>query len=52
MELYFYSDNKHIKNVIQNIVWKNEVRNISTKKVPKGKALEIIKNSINKLALP
>ena len=52
MELYFYSDNKHIKNVIQNIDWKNEVRNISTKKVPKGKALEIIKKSINNLALP
>ena len=52
MELYFYSDNEHIKNIIQTIDWKNEVHNISTKKVPKGKALEIIKKSVNKLALP
>ena len=52
MELYFYSDNEYIKNVIKTIDWKGEVCNISTKKLPKGKALEIIKKSINNLALP
>ena len=47
IELYFYSDNEHIKNIIQTIDWKNEVHNISTKRVPKGKALEIIQSKLN-----
>ena len=48
MELYFYSDNGYIKNVIKTIDWKDEVCNISTKKIPKGKALEIIQEALKR----
>ena len=42
MELYFYSEDKNIQNVVTNINWKDEIKSISGCKIPKGKALEII----------
>lgn len=46
MELYFYSEDEHIKNVILGIDWKAALSNISMKKIPKGKALEIINSKL------
>lgn len=43
MELYFYSEDKNIRNVVMDIDWKDEIKSISGCKLPKGKALEIIK---------
>ena len=51
-EVYFYSDDVNIRNLVLNIDWVDNRTNISTPYIPKGKALEIIKKSINKLALP
>ena len=51
-EVYFYSDDVNIRNLVLNIDWVANRTNISTPYIPKGKALEIIKKSINKLALP
>lgn len=42
MELYFYSDNNRIKDVVKSIDWRGEISSISAKKLPKGLALEII----------
>lgn len=39
----------NIKNVILGIDWKAEVSNISMKKIPKGKALEIINSKLENL---
>lgn len=47
MELYFYSKNKDIKDLVLSIDWKKEVNSISAKKLPKGLALEIINNKLN-----
>lgn len=47
MELYFYSDNKKIIDVVMSIDWRNEVKSISGKKLPKGLALEIIQNKLS-----
>lgn len=46
MELYFYSDNDEYIRIIQKINWNDEIDNISAKKLPKGKAIEIINNKI------
>ena len=42
LELYFYSENNKIKDVVKSIDWKKEVFSISAKRLPKGLALEII----------
>lgn len=46
MELYFYSEVNVIRHVVQSIDWRQEVKSISGKKLPKGLALEIIKNKL------
>lgn len=46
MELYFYSDDAHIINVVKDIDWLSEVKSISAKKLPKGLALKIINEKI------
>ena len=48
MELYFYSDSQKIKDIVLGIDWKEEVKSISGKKLPKGLALEIINSKILK----
>lgn len=48
MELYFYSDDDLIKSVVNSIDWKSEVSSISAKKLPKGVALQIIKDKLEK----
>ena len=47
MELYFYSEDDTIKDIVSNIDWWNEISCISAKKLPKGLALEIINNKLN-----
>ena len=47
MELYFYSEDKKIKDIVLGVDWKEEVSSISGKKLPKGLALEIINNKLN-----
>lgn len=46
MELYFYSEDHNIKDIVLGIDWKEEVNSISAKKLPKGLALEIINNKL------
>ena len=46
MELYFYSDDKRIIDIVKSIDWLNELSSISAKKLPKGLALEIIKSKL------
>lgn len=46
MELYFYSEDECIQNIVKNINWREEVSSISGCKLPKGKALEIIKSKM------
>ena len=46
MELYFYSDNQKIIDVVTSIDWRDEVKSISGKKLPKGLALEIIQSKL------
>lgn len=46
MELYFYSDDIFIKDVVLNINWHDELSCIAAKKLPKGLAIEIIKNKV------
>lgn len=46
MELYFYSDDARIINVVKGIDWLSEVKSISAKKLPKGLALKIIDEKI------
>lgn len=46
MELYFYSDDIGIINIIKGIDWLSEVKSISAKKLPKGLALKIIDEKI------
>lgn len=48
MELYFYSQNQDIKDLVLSLDWKKEVNSISAKKLPKGLALEIINNKLLK----
>lgn len=43
MELYFYSEDENIQNVVMSTDWKKEIKSISGCKLPKGTALEIIK---------
>lgn len=47
MELYFYSNNDNIQQVVKSIDWKQEVQSISGCKLPKGTALEIISSKLN-----
>ena len=47
MELYFYSEDDTIKDIVSNIDWWNEISCISAKKLPKGLAMEIINNKLN-----
>ena len=47
MELYFYSDNQKIIDVVMSIDWRDEVKSISGKKLPKGLALEIIQSKLS-----
>ena len=47
MELYFYSEDQKIKDIVLGVDWKEEVSSISGKKLPKGLALEIINNKLN-----
>lgn len=47
MELYFYSDNQKIIDVVMSIDWRDEVKSISSKKLPKGLALEIIQSKLS-----
>lgn len=47
MELYFYSDDEDIISIVRGIDWLSEVKSISAKKIPKGKALEIIQEKLN-----
>ena len=47
IELYFYSDNQKIIDVVTSIDWKDEVKSISGKRLPKGLALEIIQNKLS-----
>lgn len=49
MELYFYSDDKYIKEVVQSIDWWNEISCISAKKLPKGLALEIVQQKLKEV---
>ena len=51
MELYFYSDDQKIKDIVTSIDWRDEVKSISGKKLPKGLALEIINNKISESIL-
>lgn len=46
MELYFYSDNNEIMNLVKSVDWLSEVKSISAKKLPKGLALKIIDEKI------
>lgn len=46
MELYFYSDDIRIINIVKGIDWLSEVKSISAKKLPKGLALKIIDEKI------
>ena len=46
MELYFYSDNTEIINLVKSIDWLKEVKSISAKKLPKGLALKIISEKL------
>lgn len=46
MELYFYSDNTEIMNLVKSIDWLQEVKSISAKKLPKGLALKIISEKL------
>ena len=46
MELYFYSDDIRIMNIVKSIDWLNEVNSIPAKKLPKGLALKIINEKI------
>ena len=48
IELYFYSEDQMIKDVVLGIDWKEEVNSISGKRLPKGLALEIINNKLLK----
>ena len=48
MELYFYSEDQKIKDIVLGIDWREEVKSISGKKLPKGLALEIINDKILK----
>lgn len=46
MELYFYSEDGTIKDIVSKIDWWNEISCISAKKLPKGLALEIVQQKI------
>lgn len=47
LELYFYSEDQMIKDVVLGIDWKEEVNSISGKRLPKGLALEIIQSKLH-----
>lgn len=46
MELYFYSNDIVIIDIVKSIDWLSEVKSISAKKLPKGLALKIINEKI------
>lgn len=46
LELYFYSSDRRIKDVVLSIDWLDEVKSISSKRLPKGLALEIIQQKL------
>lgn len=46
MELYFYSNDIVIIDIVKGIDWLSEVKSISAKKLPKGLALKIIDEKI------
>lgn len=46
LELYFYTDDDGLKNIIMDIDWESEIKGISMKRLPKYKALEIIKSRL------
>ena len=52
MELYFYSECKHIQDVVKGIVWQEEVKSISAKRLPKGTAIEIIERKLSQNRKP
>ena len=47
MELYFYSEDQKVKDIVMSVDWENEVKSISSKKLPKGLAFEIIQSKLN-----
>ena len=47
MELYFYTQDNKVQDIIANIDWQSEISNISAKKLPKGLATEIIQSKLN-----
>ena len=47
MELYFYTQDNEVQDIIVNMDWQSEISNISAKKLPKGLALEIIQSKLN-----
>ena len=47
MELYFYSNDDNIKELVKSIDWRKEVQSISGSKLPKGKAIEIISGKLD-----
>ena len=40
------------KDVVERIVWQEEVKNISAKKLPKGTAIEIIERKLSQNRKP
>ena len=45
-EMYFYSDDEKLKHIIKGINWFDELNNISTPYMPKGKVLEIVQSKL------